>query len=852
MVYTINSDEGYEKVRINLLREKASFDTVVLQQKYTDYLRLLSNNDLVLRIMSELKEKSSGDEAFEIGYLRINAEAMLTVIKKILNRLNGLSGNKYAGLNKIYDDLKENIGRILSQKNDIPFDDLVVPYEDITAERINSVGGKNAQLGEIKNKLGLTIPGGFAITAYAYKAFLENNNLEQRIENLLSGLDINDFESTVKISLQVQEIIMNSSLPPQLGQAIEAHCKELMDKQGIGTSFSVRSSAAGESTEFSFAGQYTTALNVGIKDILQSYKEVVASRFSQRALFYLTNRGFRQDDIAMSVGCMTMVRAKSSGVIYTADPFAAHGDTAIIINAIWGLGKYIVDGDIAPDLFIVSKADGNVIESKIANKTKMLVMSETDKGIAEIKVDEWTSGKPAMSVQQIKELTDCALKIEQHYRRPQMIEWAYDDHDKLYILQTTPLGILKRSVTDVSVNPTRHKLLISNAETASSGIGYGPVFFVDTDEDISRFPNGGVAVVKNSSPRFVSIMNRAKAIVADIGSPTGHMATLAREFQIPAIVNARDAAATIGNGVLVSVDADHGRVYEGYAGELFKQPHSKKGIFKDTPALLMMNKFLEYVTPLNLIDPYGTNFTMESIHTMHDIIRFAHQASMNEMFLIAQNVSVDKVSAIRLKTAAKFEVYIIDLGGGLKKEKEITEASIISIPFLAFWRGIKKEPAAVRPVSKDGFVSVLMNTMANPQLQERLYEKNLALISNEYMNFNIRMGYHISTIEGLCTQEPNDNYIRFIFQGGGADFDRRIKRAELITMVLKKYQFYVKRTDDIVRGICAKCEQNKFVSIMDMLGRLTIYTKQLDMVMPGNAGVLEDYAETFIKEIMQA
>ena len=113
MVYTINSDEGYEKVRINLLREKASFDTVVLQQKYTDYLRLLSNNDLVLRIMSELKEKSSGDEAFEIGYLRINAEAMLKVIKKILNRLNGLSGNKYAGLNKIYDDLKENIDRMI-------------------------------------------------------------------------------------------------------------------------------------------------------------------------------------------------------------------------------------------------------------------------------------------------------------------------------------------------------------------------------------------------------------------------------------------------------------------------------------------------------------------------------------------------------------------------------------------------------------------------------------------------------------------------------------------------------------------------------------------------------------------
>ncbi len=838
-------------MRINLLKEKTSFDTVVLQQKYIDYLRLLSNNDLVLRIMSELKEKSSGDDVFEIGYLRLNAEAMLTIIGKIINRLNRLSDNKYVGLHKIYDELKENINKILSQKKDIPFDELALSYENITAEKINSVGGKNAQLGEIKNRLGLTVPDGFAVTAYAYKTFLENNNLEQKIEHLLSGLDINDFESTIKISSQIQDMIRNSNLPKALIQTIESHCKRLMDKNGDSVSFSVRSSAVGESTEFSFAGQYTTILNVDEKNIVQAYKDVVASRFSQRALFYLTNRGFRQDDIAMSVGCMIMVRSKSSGVIYTMDPFTINGENSIIINAILGLGKYIVDGDIVPDLFIVSKVDNSIIESKIANKTKMLVMSEEDRGITELDVTEGVSDNPSIDARRIKELTDCAIKIEQHYRCPQIIEWAYDNHDRLFILQTTPLGMMKRSVQDVRVDTTRHKLLISNGETASSGIGYGPVFFVDTDEDISRFPNGGVAIVKHSSPKFVSIMNRAKAIIADIGSPTGHMATLAREFQIPAIVNTYNASATIKNGITVSVDADHGSVYEGYVEELFKQPHSKKGIFKDTPALLMMNKFLEYVTPLNLIDPYDPNFTMESIHTVHDIIRFAHQASMNEMFLIAQNVSVDKVSAIKLRTAAKFEVYIIDLGGGLKKEREITETSVISIPFLSFWNGIKKENISVRPISKDGFVSVLMNTMANPQLQDRLYEKNLALISNEYMNFNIRMGYHISTIEGLCTKEPNDNYIRFIFQGGGADLDRRIKRAQLIARILQKYQFYVRQTDDIVRGICTKCEQKKFEDIMGMLGRLTIYTKQLDMVMPDNRLVLEDYVDTFIKEIMQ-
>jgi len=834
-------------VRINLFKKKTTSDNIVLQQRYVDYLTLLSYNDLVLRIMSELKEKSSGEQAFEIGYLRLNAEAMLNLVKKVISRLNRLSDNKYSVLDRIYEDLKSEITHIISKKNEIPPDELIWTYDDITAERVNSVGGKNAQIGELRNRIGLRVPDGFAITAYAYKMFLEQNNLEQRIEDLLSTLDINDFESTVKISLQIQAMIKSSPVPLQLTEKIYDHCKRLIDKYGSELSFAVRSSAVGESTEFSFAGQYATVLNVAVDDITLAYKEVLASRFGPRVLFYLTNRGFRQDDIAMSVGCMVMIKAVSSGVMYTTDPFSEHGDSNIIINAIRGLGKYMVDGDIAPDLFIVSKVDRKLLESKVAHKTKMLTIAQDSRKLIEVEVPNDKIDQPSITEAQLKQLINYAIKIEQHYGCPQIIEWAFDERGELFILQTGPLGTLKRINSDVKVDTTTHQLLISKADTASPGTGYGAAFFVDTDEDISRFPNGGVAIVKHSSPRFVSIMNRAKAIVAEIGSPTGHMATLAREFQIPAIVNAKDATVNIKNGEIVSVDADHGCVYKGYVEELFKHPYKKIAVFKDAPILTMLNKLLEYITPLNLIDPYEPNFKVEAIRTMHDIIRFAHQAAMNEMFLIANDVSIEDVSAVRLKTDTGFEVYIIDLGGGLRKEQKITESSITSIPFLAFWRGIKSKGTATKPISGEGFMSVIMNTMANPGLQSRLYERNLALISNEYMNFNIRMGYHISIIEGLCTKEPNDNYIRFIFQGGGADFERRLKRAQLILMILKRYQFYVNQTDDIVRAICTKCEQDKFEWLMEMIGRLTVYTKQLDMLMPKSMTGVEQYVENFMK-----
>ncbi|MGB9735147.1 MAG: PEP/pyruvate-binding domain-containing protein [bacterium] len=837
-------------MKINLFKHRSSFDYVLLQQKYVDYLKILSDNDLALRIMAELKEKSSGDEAFEIGYLRLNAEAMLNLVKKIIGRLNRLSDNKYEDLNKIYNNLKENILSIIAKRLEIPADRLIWSYDEISSEKMNSVGGKNAQIGELKNKLGLPVPDGFAITGYAYKVFLEYNNLEGEIEKLLSTLDVNDFETTVKISSQIQTLIHNSSLPDTLTEEIKRHCKRLTDKYGDNISFAVRSSAVGEGTEFSFAGQYTTVLNVDVRNIFDAYKDVVASRFGPKVLFYLTNKGFRHDDVAMSVGCMMMVKARSSGVIYTVDPFSENGDKNIIINSIWGLGKYIVDGDIAPDLFIVSKLNKQVVESKVAHKSRMLVISQSNE-IQEQSVAEKYVDQASITMEQIKELVDFAVKIEQHYKNPQIIEWAYDEQGKPFILQTGTLGVFKRYLPEIKVDTNVHRLLINNAETASPGVGYGTAFFVDTNEDITKFPNGGVAVIKHSSPRFVSIMNRAKAIIAEIGSPTGHMATLAREFQIPTIVNAKDATLYIKNGSMVSVDADHGRVYEGYVEELFKLPYLKKGVFKNTPALAMLNSLLEYVTPLNLIDPDASTFSIDSIRTIHDIIRFAHQASMNEMFLIAQHISVDDTYALRLKTDTGFEVYIIDLGGGLKKGGSITEASILSIPFIAFWNGIKKKGFSPKPVNKDGFISVVMNTMANPVLQERLYEKNLALISDEYMNFNIRMGYHISTIEGLCTNEPNDNYIRFIFQGGGADFRRRLKRAQMIKMILEKYNFYVKQTDDIVRAICTKCERKRFEEIMEMLGRLTVYTKQLDMLMPDDRIVLERYVQNFMNGNME-
>ncbi|MCL4558695.1 MAG: PEP-utilizing enzyme [Deltaproteobacteria bacterium] len=830
--------------RINLFKEGSSVDKIAVQLKYANYLKLLSENELVLRIITELKEKMSGDEPFEIGYLRLNTETILATIKNIIALLNRLSDDKYRGLNDTYGRLKANIEQALSKKKDIPVDKLILDFAEVTGDMIDSVGGKNAQIGEIRNKLNVPVPKGFVITAYAYRRFLEYNQLEKKIHVMLAGLDINNFDSTSFVSRQIQSMIGNAAVQPELLEAIEERSAEFSGTDAGSALFSVRSSAVGESTEFSFAGQYATFLGVAPKDIPGCYKKILASKFAPRALFYLTNRGFREDDIAMSAGCMEMVDAKSSGVMHTINPFHPDGDS-MVINSIFGLGRYIVEGDVPPDLFEVSKSGGNVIQSKTVHKLRMLALSDSPPGVEEKEVPDEAKDAQSITGEQIKELVSCAVMLETYYKQPQIIEWAYDYSGRLFILQTSPLIMLKHDVRNIDVDPSRNRLLVGHAETASPGVGYGPVFVVNTDDDIPHFPNGAIMVTRYSSPTYVGVMNRAKGIVAEIGSPTGHMATLAREFQIPTIVNAYNAGTVLKQGMMVSIDADRGCVYDGYAEVLFREPYKRKGIFKDTPVFVTMEKVLEHITPLNLIDPYSPDFTMASVHTLHDIVRFAHQAAMDEMFLVAQNVTDDTIPAVELQTESQFKVYIIDLGDGVKREKDISESSIISVPFLSFWKGVKTGGAAPRAVSGGGFMSVVMNTMANPGIQKGLYEKNLALISREYMNFNIRMGYHLSIIEGLCTKEPHDNYVRFIFQGGGADIGRRIKRAQLISAILQRYQFRVKQAEDMIRALYTKCERDKFEELMGMLGRLTVFTKQLDMSMEGDSAEIGLYTDIF-------
>ncbi len=264
------------------------------------------------------------------------------------------------------------------------------------------VGGKNANLGEIRNRVGLPVPEGFAITSYAYKIFIEENQLEQKTRRQLESLGGSDLEAIALASKKIQQAILMAKIPPPLEGAILTSYNRLTAEVGREIPISIRSSAVGEDGEVTFAGQYATALNVRRDDLLQTYKEIVASKFTPRAIFYWKDKGFNEEDIAMSVGCLAMIPARTSGIVYTQNPNNPDQDT-VIISAVWGLGQYAVSGQVSPNVYVMSRKDGRILEKRVPKQEVMLVCHELA-GIVEVPVPEEDREKACLDDEVLNQL----------------------------------------------------------------------------------------------------------------------------------------------------------------------------------------------------------------------------------------------------------------------------------------------------------------------------------------------------------------------------------------------------------------------------------------------------------------
>ncbi|MFA4828312.1 MAG: PEP/pyruvate-binding domain-containing protein [Thermodesulfovibrionales bacterium] len=892
---------------------KSSKFREAIKKKYDTFQNLLTKNNNVLELMADMEEKLSGEYLFDRHYLETNTKLIADGVLSIIEDLNTLAHGRYKELYKTYDDIYKEIKESLNRRSVVPVSDLTIPLLNLTGKMSNIAGGKIAHLGEIKNRLNLPTPDGFAITTYSFKRFMEHNRLIEKINKKLLSLDINNIEELNEVSRVIQDMTIKAEMPQDLENAIkkaveglETSILSLRGKAEAISSdeiprgvyperndeiatpsarndrerraqndklekvmFSVRSSAIHEDGEFSFAGQYSTFLNVPADLITQKYKEVVASLFTPRAIFYYKTKGFSEEEMVMAVGILRMVDALAGGVMYTRDPNDP-GKDILIINAVWGLGMSVVDGSVTPDSYVVSREPRAIIERRVAEQNTMVICS-SEGNIKQTDIPGSMKNKSCLPIELINILSDHAVALEDHYGRPQDIEWAVDRDNQIYILQTRPLRTFQvpSSKFQVPRKIDGYNILLDKGVIACKGIGFGKAFVLKDDEELKDFPDGAVLVAKHTSTKFVTVMNKASAIITDVGGVTGHMASLAREYQIPAILDAEAATSIIKDGQEITVDAINCNIYEGKVRELLEYSSKKREPFKNTRLFMTLEKALKWVVPLNLIDPDAENFKPELCKTFHDITRFAHEMAMAMIFRTSKGHDItsfeDLMSAvafaesgeeawpqpIALRAGIPIDANMIDIdGNGIKDNvKKAAPEDIYSIPFSAFLKGmVQMKWPEPRPADAKGFFGMVAQSASIPEGQ--LYamgEKSFAILSGNYMNFSIRLGYHFSMVEAYAGENMNDNYIKFFFKGGGAVRDRKLRRVRLIKEILKKMDFKVNVTEDVVNAIITKYKQPTIEEKLETMGKLTAYTKQLDMVMY-NDDVTDMFIEDFIRD----
>jgi pyruvate,water dikinase len=474
-------------------------------------------------------------------------------------------------------------------------------FEELKIEDVPLVGGKNASLGEMIRNLGekgVNVPGGFAVTAYAYKYMIEKAGVDIKIKEILSDLNTHDVDNIAERGKKIRDLIKSTPIPKELEEQIRNYYKEMEKRYGENVDVAVRSSATAEDLpDASFAGQQETFLNVrGEDELLEKVRDCFASLFTNRAISYRTDKGFDHFSVYLSVGVQKMVRSDlaSSGVMFTIDTESGFPNAAYITGA-YGLGENVVQGTVNPDQFYVFKPTLKngfkpILEKKLGSKDQRLIYSE--KGTIQQDVEEEERNKFVINDDELIILAKWASIIEDHYQKPMDIEWAKDGlTGDLYIVQARPETV--HSQKDVAILQTyvleeKGKILVEG-EAVGSRIGQGEVNVIETAKDISKFKKGQVLVTDMTDPDWEPIMKIAGAIVTNRGGRTCHAAIISRELGIPCVIGTGEGTSKIPHGAKVTVDTSEGvgRIYNGMLK--FKIDELKLDNLPKTKTQIMMN-----------------------------------------------------------------------------------------------------------------------------------------------------------------------------------------------------------------------------------------------------------------------
>lgn len=822
-------------------------DNDLIRHKYRFYRSLLRHNYKALSLMAELEQLYYSGKSFTLNQIRITYEEILESVTGLVYCLEEMTELDYKELIDKIDEIDSSLFSKFAPSCVIPVSSYTMSLDKITPDMIRLVGSKALNLAIMQNELALNVPKGFVITTYSFEKFLEHNKLTRFIESQLSSIQLDDYNEIEKVSDKIYKVIIEAEVPEWIAEDIFKSYKQLQEDTYQGVTLAVRSSAVGEDTEATFAGQYETILNVRPSDIINAYKNVIASKYLPRSISYRLLYGLDDKDTPMAVLVVEMIKAKSSGVLYTVDP-AIRPYCPIKITSVFGMGEPLVSGVVKPDIFLLDRINAEIVESHIAKKDAIMV-ALPDGGSKIESIDSDLADKPSVSLDILMTLREKGLLIEEYYERPQDIEWAVDERDEIFFLQTRPLNIPKMHPDEKNNEDILSNIepILKGGETVATGVSAGKVFILKNLSELKAIDEDVILVSKNASPDIASYIGKIKGLITDIGSSASHLASVAREFGIPAVFGFGNATNILKTGMAITLWADKAYVYDGIVDELLKNVSPSKKLILNSTAHKTLREVLDKISPLYLTDAESEDFSPQNAQTFHDIIRYTHEISVREIFGLTSFNSNAVKKASRLKSNLPINIWILDFSKNAPvSSQSLLPEDIISIPFRALWKGfthpgVNWEGTMNMDTSR---LTTLFASTATSELGEVPGGDSYAVVSEDYLNISMRFAYHFATLDALCGDTTNHNYVSLQFSGGAGTYYGKTLRVQLLGAILNKIGFKVSMKGDLIEAVYARYDKASTENAIDMMGRLLSSARLLDISI-SNLDDIEFYVEEF-------
>ncbi|NTV13982.1 MAG: hypothetical protein HGA96_08665 [Desulfobulbaceae bacterium] len=812
---------------------------------FRHFRRILALNNQVLEMVADLERALGGEYIYDRAFLNSSTTTIIEKGRQVIYHLNAMAADRYAQLYDGFTTTADQMADILAGGPGPYGSLLVLEWEMLHRDLPHLAGGKGANLGELANSLKLPTPAGFVVSTSGYRRFMIANDLFARSNAVLA-----EVTKPSEQAAQIGKLFATAKLPSDLAGAISKSLKKLRSRVGRPELFAVRSSGVGEDGERSFAGQFHSFLNVPAGEVAAAVVKVMASRFSARLLAYL-ELGARAEEVPMAVVIQPMLAARAAGVLYTRDP-ATPGAEVMVVATVAGPGEELVSGRQSGDRLTLSRQHPFLPRTSQLSPVAAIPVGTGVGGMRR--------GAGVVGLAVLQQLAEYGLLLEKRFESPQDIEWCVDAAEKLWLLQSRPLRLRPVGVSKTPAQLTAELaqlpvLLADRGHIGQLGLACGPVVLVDDDYPAESFPVGAIAVSRYASPRLAGIVRRAAAIITDIGSPTGHLATITREYRTPALFGTGEATRLLAAGAQVVVDVEERTVYAGRV-ELPPELNGADGFapLGGDPEASLLRRLLRLIAPLNLVDPASPDFRPENCRTIHDFLRFCHERAVGELidFHLSGRV-VGSGGAPLLDSAIPLKIRLLDIGGGLEQAATgpMTPERVTSLPFRQILRGLLHDAAWDRePVAfgvKDFFAG-LSRPLTMLTHAPNYSGENLAIIADNYCNLSLRLGYHFNIIDCYLADDPDDNYIYFRFVGGFAEEEKRERRAQLIGQILAGLHFKVEQKGDLLLAKAKMLERSHMESILFHLGELIAFTRQLDVKM-ADPGAVARFFSDFLARI---